>query len=194
MQEADRETLDALLDQLRHLGQRRIDVEFLLDRAVGRQPFHRLAPPRARHQRLGHLDEEIVELVLALAADLQHVAETRRRQQTCLRTLALDQCVGEQRSRVDDAAYLFRFRAGFLQHLARAFERTTRRIVRRRALLPDDGAAVARVVNDEIGEGAPDVDTEGQRSSHHRRPDRSEAKWRDLSFRCRKEIPRLRSG
>ena len=120
MQEADGEAFDALLHQVGDLGQRGIDVERDLDRAVGRQPLHGLAPPRPRHQRLGHLDEEIVELVLALAADLQHVAEARRRQQAGLGALALDQRVGEERRGMDDAADLLGLRARLLQHLARA--------------------------------------------------------------------------
>ena len=166
MQEADGEALDALLDQLGDLGQRGIDIERLLDRAVGRQPLHRLAPPRPRHQRLGHLDEQVVELVLALAADLQHVAEARRGEQPGLRALALDQRVGEQRRGMHHAADLLGLRARLLQHPPRAFERTARRIVGRRALLPDDGAAVARIVDDEVGEGAPDIDAEGERRIH----------------------------
>ena len=35
-----------------------------------------------------------------------------------------------------------------------------RRIVGRGALLPDDGAAVARIVDDDVGEGSADVDAE----------------------------------
>jgi hypothetical protein len=116
---------------------------------------------------LGHLDEEVVELVLALAADLQHVAKSGRGQQAGLGALALDQRVGEERRGVDDAADLLGFCPRLLQHLARAQKRAARRIVGRRAFLPDDGAAVARIVDDEIGEGSPDVDAEGERCVHH---------------------------
>src|SRR5258708_5032605 len=64
---------------------------------------------------------------------------------------------------MDDATDLLGFCPRFLQHLARAQKRAARRIVGRRVFLPDDGAAVTRIVDDEIGEGSPDVDAEGER-------------------------------
>ena len=167
VQEADGEAFDALLHQVGDLGQRGIDVERDLDRAVLRQPLLGLAPPRPRHQGLGHLDEEVVELVLALAADLQHVAEARGREQAGLGALALDQRVGEERRGMHHAADLLGLGARLLEHAPRALDGAARRIVGRGALLPDDGAAVTRIVDDEIGEGAPDVDAEGKRCGTH---------------------------
>jgi hypothetical protein len=87
-------------------------------------------------------------------------------EQPGLGALALDQCVGEERRGMNDATDLLRLRARLLQDLPRAFERTARRIVGRRALLPDDGATVARIVDDEIGESSPDVDAEGKWRTH----------------------------
>ena len=88
-------------------------------------------------------------------------------EQARLGALALDQRVGEERRGMDDAADLLGLRARLLQHRARALDGAARRIVGRRALLPDDGAAVARIVDDEIGEGSPDVDAEGKRCGTH---------------------------
>ena len=68
------------------------------------------------------------------------------------------------------AADLLGLRARLLQHAPRALERAARRIVGRGALLPDDGAAVARIVDDEIGEGAPDIDAEGEQARISFRP------------------------
>ena len=68
---------------------------------------------------------------------------------------------------MDDAADLLGLCARLLQHLARAQKRAARRIVGRRAFLPDDGAAVARIVDDEIGKSSPDVDAEGERCVVH---------------------------
>ena len=65
-----------------------------------------------------------------------------------------------------DTADLPGFRARLLQHLPRSFERAARRIVGRGALLPDDGAPIARIVDDKVSEGAPDIDAEGKWRSH----------------------------
>ena len=161
VQETDGEALDAILHQRRHFCERRVDIERDLDRAIGRETFRGLAPPWPRHQRLRHLDEEVVQLVLALAADLQQVAEACGREQPGLGALALDQRIGEQRGGVDHAADLLGPRPRLLQHPSRSLDGAARRIVGRRALLPDDGAAVARIVDDEVGEGPSDIDAEG---------------------------------
>src|SRR5262249_6351453 len=71
--------------------------------------------------------------------------------------------VGEERGRVHHAADLGGLGARLLQNPPRALDGAARRIVGRGAFLPDDGAAVARIVDDEVGEGPPAVDAEGQR-------------------------------
>src|SRR5262249_17498624 len=81
-----------------------------------------------------------------------------------------DQRVGEERRGVHDATDLRGLGAGLGQRLARALDRADRRVVRRRALLPDHGAAALRIVDDEVGEGTPDVDAEGERCGHYRYP------------------------
>ena len=71
----------ALFDQLAGLGQQRGGIEGHLDGAVGVQPLRHLAAQDAGHQGLRHFDEDVVKLELALAPDLQDVAEAGGRDQ-----------------------------------------------------------------------------------------------------------------
>ena len=59
------------------------------------------------------------------------------------------------------AADLVGRRTRLRQYLACALDGAARRIVRRGALFPDDGTAIAGIVDDEIGECASDVDADG---------------------------------
>ena len=68
---------------------------------------------------------------------------------------------------MNDAPDLLGLRSRLLEHPPRALDGAARRIVGRRALLPDDGAAVAGIVDDEVGEGPSDIDAEGQRCGTH---------------------------
>ncbi len=130
------------------------------DLAVRRHPLHHLAPPPARHQRRRHLDREVVQLVFAFAADLRNVGEAGGGQQPGGGALALDQRVGEQRRRVHDAADLAGGDGALGEQVPDARQRALRGIVRRGALLPDHGGAVAMIERDQVGERAADVDPE----------------------------------
>ena len=129
-------------------------------RAVGSQSLRRLASPGAGDQRPRHGEEDVVELVFPLAPDLQHVAEAGRGQQRGACAAPLDQRIGEERRGVDHARHLRRRAAGTAQHLQRARQRPARGVVGRGAFLPDGGPAGVGVVQDEVGEGAADVDAE----------------------------------
>ena len=59
----------------------------------------------SRHQRLGELDEQIVQVVAKLGPGLERIAETARGEQGGACTLALDDRVGRQRRAVHDRAY-----------------------------------------------------------------------------------------
>ena len=79
-------------------------VERLRDRAVGERPLGHVEAQVARHERPRQLEDEVVEVVAALAADLDRVAEALRREQRRARALALDQRVRDERRAVHDAA------------------------------------------------------------------------------------------
>ncbi len=165
VQEDDGERLHARGDQLRRLRQQRRFVERDQRIALGVHALGHFEPEVARRQRVRLGDEDVVELVFTLAADLQRVAKALGRDQAGDRALALDQRIGEQRSRVDGAV-----------------DRGRRNFTVERLFHPGDDAAGGVVVggqllrlvdlpgrlveNDDVGEGAPDVDSERMRLGH----------------------------
>ena len=74
-------------------------------RAVGQHALRTSSAELARHERRRRVDEEVVHVVAALAADLDRVPESGRREQAGPRALALDQRVGGQRGAVDERAH-----------------------------------------------------------------------------------------
>ena len=158
----DGQALSALRDQGGDLGQRGLEVKRDFNTAIGGQAFARLSPPGAIYKGPRHGQEDVVEFVFPFAADLQHIAEACGGDQRGARALALDQRIGEERGRMHHTADLGRQPAGAAQDLQRPRQRTARRVVGRGAFLPDVGAAGGGVVQDEIGEGAADIDTQRQ--------------------------------
>ena len=113
-----------------------------------------------RHQRLRLLDVDVVEVELPFAPDLERVGEARRRDQPRRRALPFDQRVGEQRGGVDDARDAQRIDRGLAQQRRDAARHRARRIVVRREHLLAPLAAAVVIVDDQVGEGAADVDAE----------------------------------
>ena len=58
----------------------------------------------ARHERVGELQEQVVDVVALLGAHLEDVAEAARGDQAEARAAALDQGVGDERGAVHDVA------------------------------------------------------------------------------------------
>ena len=104
-------------------------------RAVGVDALRHFEPQAPRDERLGQLDEEIVELVLVLAPHLERVAEPFGRDEPGARALALDQRVGEERRRVHDARDVAVRDALRVEEPAYARDDADVRRVRRRQLL-----------------------------------------------------------
>src|ERR1700730_9291068 len=100
MQEYDRDRLHALVDQPLGAAHQRVTIEWNLDYAIRRHPLGHLQPQAAAHERRWQLDEDVIEVVLALTSDLQHVAETLGRYHPGRGSFPFDECIGEQGSRV----------------------------------------------------------------------------------------------
>ena len=126
--------------------------------AVDGDALRHLQAPAARHQRGGLDDLDVVELVLALAPDLERVAEALGRDEPGRRALALDQGVGEERGRVHHAADVGGGDVALGQQPVDAGHHARRGVGVRGQLLVARLPAAARVVDDDIGERAADVD------------------------------------
>ena len=85
----------------------------------------------ARHQRLGELDEQIVQVVAKLGAGLEHIAKAARGEQRGARALALDDRVGGERRAMHDRANRIVFGFGLLENLRDCRQHRLRRLLRR---------------------------------------------------------------
>ncbi len=110
-----------------------------------------------RHERLGEIEIQIIELVTMLAANFHGIAEARRRKQRRRRALALDQRIGHQRRAVNQRTALAGFHRAVFQHGTHRLLHRQTRIAGSRQSLADDGAAV---VTDQkhVGKRAADID------------------------------------
>jgi hypothetical protein len=157
-QEADRDGLDLGLAQRGDdLGQR-VLVE-RLQLAVGPHPLAHAEAQVAGHQRGRAAAREVVEVRPGLAADLQDVAEARRRHEGRARAAALQQRVGRHRHPVGERGDLRQ--PGRLDDRHDALGLVLRR---RRDLRGHDTPADER---GEVGERPAHIDAEG-RAGHRR--------------------------
>ncbi len=157
--QAHRDRLDIVGHQLLHRAQHRHLVERLDDATVGSDALGDLEPARTAHQRLGEGQEQVIDVVALLDADLEHVAETLGRDEADRRALALDDGVGDQRRAVNDLVEIADGDAGGGHHIGETAQRTLGRIGRRGQALVETNGRVALVEQDEVGEGASDIDT-----------------------------------
>ena len=148
----------ALRHQARTLGPHRRLVQRLQHAAVIGQPLGDLQPAAARHQRFREFQEQVVDVVALLDAELQHVAEAARRQQPQLRAMPLDQRVRHQRGAVQQFPHLGHADARRRAHRADAFQRAIRRVLRRCQAFVQANGAGRSIQQHEVGEGATDIE------------------------------------
>jgi len=163
VQQADRDRLDALGDQLADDPARSVLVEGLPDLAIGQEPLAHFAAKPPRHEGRRRIDEEVVHVVAAFVADLERVAEALGGQERRPRALALDERVGRERRAVDDGPHGACGNRRLLEERADALLDRVRRIFRRGEDLAHARGPRRRVDDDEVGEGAADVDAQARR-------------------------------
>ncbi len=113
-----------------------------------------------RHQRLRKLDLRVVHLVTMLVADAQHVAEAGGDEERGRQALALDQGIGDDGGGMHHHAVdLVRLEVGGFQHGMHTREEAFDEVVRRGERLVD-GQAPGCIPQDNIREGAADIDCE----------------------------------
>ena len=170
VEEEDGHGFDAGLQQAvgrrAHLG----GVERPQHAAIGADALRHLEPEIAGDERRRHLDGEVVERVFALAPDLERVAEARGGDGAGAGALAFDQGVGEQRGGVHDAGDGRRGQVGGFEQGGDPGDHALAGVGVGGQDLQRLALAGGVVVNDEVGEGAADVDAE--RCRHLRRQQR----------------------
>ena len=114
-------------------------------------------PQMPRDQRSRWIGPELVGRDPDVAAKLEYVTKAAGREQRRARALALDDRVGDQGGGVRDAARAGDVRGVDGAEWPQAFENGDRGVGRSRQTLLDVNGAGALVVQDEIGERAPDV-------------------------------------
>jgi hypothetical protein len=137
------------------------EVERRDDRAGGADAFRRLQSESAGDQRSRVLDADVVQVVFALAPDLQHVAEAFGGDQPRAGAAPFDQRVGEQRCGVHDAADARGGQGGLVQHAPHRGQHGLRRVAVGGQHLQRRAGAGCGLVQHKVGEGAADVDAEG---------------------------------
>ncbi len=160
VEEADGDRLDPFGYQALRHGAHLVGIERGQHVAVAVDAFRHLQAMAARHQRVGELQEQVVDVVALLGAHLQDVAEAARGDQAQARAGALDQGVGDQGGAVDHVADVGERELGGVQQFGEALQRADRGVVRRGQALVEADFVALRVEQDEVGEGAADVETD----------------------------------
>ncbi len=137
-----------------------VPVELASDRAVGVGPLVDLEPQMTRHERLRHLQEDVVQVVAVLAADLVAIAKAAGGEQRGGRALAFDDGVGHQRGAMDDRCNCAGLDPGGVQRFAQDGRDRGRGIRRRGQRLADRERPGLVVDEDQVGKGATDVDAD----------------------------------
>ena len=161
--EHHRDRLDPGLDQGPGAALDLLRVQAALDATVRARSLGDFEAQVARHERLRLGDLEVVQLVLALAADLERVAEARRRDEARERALALDQRVGEERGRVDHAGEVLGRQPSLAEQRADTRRHGARRVLVGGEDLATPLAPAIVIVDHDVGEGAADVGPEAHR-------------------------------
>ena len=133
--------------------------------AIGGDAFGHLEAQRARHQRLGALHVEVVLLEAMFVGHFEGIAESLGGHQRGLCALAFDQRVGGEGRAVDHQGEVGGGDAGLRQDGGGAFQhRAFRRVWRGQDL---GGQRPVRQCEDEVGEGAADIDGQARGLAHH---------------------------
>ena len=160
MQEANRDGLDAVIDEAAQRGPHRVEIDRYDDAARSVDAFRDFAAVAARHQRLGEFEEKIVDIVTLLGPHLETVAKPLGGQKPDRNAAALNDGVRHEGGAVDDLVDLIERDAGLAGQFAEAVERGERGIVRRRQALVERDAAALAVIEHEVGERAADIEAD----------------------------------
>jgi len=112
----------------------------------------------ARNQRDGYAQVDVEDVVTTFARHLEHVAEAARDHHSGLWSASFDEGIRGQRCAVHNLAYVARKHAGLCQQSAGSVQYARRQIIIRREHLANELAAAADFRQNQVSEGAADVD------------------------------------
>ena len=170
VQEADGDRLHPVGRQLPRRRPHRIEIQRHDGIAITVHPLRHFKPAAARHQRIGILQEQIVNIVALLSAHFEHVAKALGGDQPELRAPAFDQRVGDQGRAMHDIADIAKRDARARHQLGKPRERADRRIIRRGQAFMQPNGILPRVQQDEIGKGTPDIKSDPPPCRHRPAP------------------------
>ena len=160
VEEADRERLHPVLDQLANFAANRVEVDRLEHDAVAAHPFGDLAPVAASGERRREGQEEVVDVVTLLRPHLEDVAKAAGGEQAEAGPVPLDDGVGDEGRPVHDVADVHEIDRRCAQQIGHALERPDRGVFRGREALVQVQGPRRAVDQDEVGERPPDVESD----------------------------------
>ena len=166
MQEDDRDRLDSVrVERTRDpLGPR--DVEGLDLADPGAHALAHLEAPLTRDERLGDLDERVVQLGPPMPPDLEHVAEALGRDQGRLGEPTLDDGVRGEGRTVQEEPHVVERHAELVGKCAQARDHARGRVGARRRYLQVPNSCIGPSDGDDVREGAADVDADDPGCAH----------------------------
>ena len=162
VEEADRDRFHPLVHEAAREPADGLRVRCALDPAVRGEAFVDLEAKGPRHERRGKLDEEVVDVVAGLAAELEDVAEAGRRDESGARPGTLDDRVRGLGGRVDHLADRGRADPAGAQEPPDPLDGPRREVPARRQDLLRGERRPRSVHEDDVGERPPDVDANGE--------------------------------
>jgi hypothetical protein len=133
---------------------------------IWRQTLTHLSAKWPRYQGLRHFKKQIIEFVLTFPANLKNVREACCRQKPGRRAFSFNQGIREKRCCMNNATDGGRRYIAFLEEMRKSQHGPARRIVRRSAFFPDDRPAITRVKDNQVSEGAANINTKRERRRH----------------------------
>jgi hypothetical protein len=160
VKERDGDRLNARTCQPLDLDAHFVQIERAEYRAVARDALVDFAPQRARNQRLGELEEQIVDVVALLLPHFEDVAEAFRGQQSNPGAAALDDRIGDERGAVHDVTDRSEVEPGACDQLHQPRQRAASGIVRGGQAFVQPNRSRLAIDQNEISEGAADFETD----------------------------------
>ena len=160
VEERDGDRLDTCPRQRLDLDAHLVEIERAQHPAVTRYALVDLAPQRARRQRLGEFEKQVVDVVTLLDPHLDDVAEALGGQQSDLGAAALDDRIGDECGAVHEIADFGEVEPGVRCQFHQPGQRAQGRVARGGQAFVQPQRSSRVVDQDQVSEGAADVEAD----------------------------------